>query len=464
MNKLAALAFLLGLIGLSHAPSAQAQTPTRAAINAACKPGVDPQTPGDNNYPGGLSAVGSGLTPQTLPGATTVSAREAKCIIDKFGGEVVVLAAMIGSEQLPGALNAYDAASSSPTLQASFATALEKVARGDKNRPIIVYCHHDRCFLSYNVALRAVQAGYRNVFWMRPGIAGWRAAGYPLAATAASATAKSTPPPTRSENLPSVRAGIERCRKNDLDYTAEDWAQMLTQIPSQADQDKAFIRDRDEKAKWYKLCLGNVVRDANGPLGKAEANKALAAADGEVAAMFNAARREVESNPAKYLSMTWSSHQPAKLRADLAALKSVKTLEQACGSFDFTQPAITGSDDNNNYIESLSRRRLQYGDCLAAYRAETRWTNKTFGLSSANKWVKATRRFTCASTANRPNCIPNEPFNTIAGIASDANVDFANRQDKLHSAEWSRSNDLIRRGNAWIEELNRRIRAFNAGY
>ena len=40
---------------------------------------------------------------------------------------------MNGSEQLPGALNAYDAASNSPTLQAPFATALDKVARGDKN-------------------------------------------------------------------------------------------------------------------------------------------------------------------------------------------------------------------------------------------------------------------------------------------------------------------------------------------
>lgn len=463
MKRLSIAAFVLAMFGLGQVSPAAAQTPTRAAINAACKPGADPQTPGDNNYPGGLSAVGSGLTPQTLPGATTVSAREAKCIIDKFGAEVVVLAAMNGSEQLPGALNAYDAASNSPTLQAPFATALDKVARGDKNRPIIVYCHHDRCFLSYNVALRAVQAGYRNVFWMRPGIAGWKAASYPLAGSGASASAGGTTP-ARPENLQRVRAGIERCRKEDLDYTAEDWAQMLTQIPSQTDQDKAFIRDRDEKAKWYKLCLSNVARDANGPQGRAEANKALAAADGEIAAMFNAARREVESNPAKYLSMTWDAHRPSALRADLATLKGVKTLEQACGSFDFSQPAITGTNDNNNYVRSLNERRIQYGSCLQSYREDSRPMNKTFGLTSANKWVKATRRFTCASTANRPNCIPNEPFNTIAGIATDANVDIALRQDKLFWAQRSRIDDLIRRGNAWIDEVNRRVRAFNAGY
>lgn len=434
---------------------AAGQTPTRAAIDAACKPGGDPQIPGDESYPGGLSPHSGGLTPQHVPGVTTVSAREAKCIIDRFGNEVLVLAAISDGEKIPRAIDASEAANADASIQAQYAAALAQVARGDKNRPVIVYCHHERCFLSYNVALRTVQAGYPNVFWLRPGIAGWKAAGYPIQAP--------PPPPGVVEVSPHMRSEIERCREEDLDYDAEDWASMLTQIPVQADQDKAFIRDRDEKAKWFKLCLDNVARAANGPADKAEAAKAVAAADAVVAAMFEAARREVEANPAKYLGMKWDSHQPARLRADLAALSAVKTLEQACGTFDFSQPPITGSDDNNRYIASLNARRKQHGACIMAYYNDERPINKTFGIKSANTWVHATRRFTCAVT-NSPNCIPNGPFNTIASIATDANVALANRQDKLFWEQRNRVSDLIEQGNAWIDEVNRRIGQYNASH
>lgn len=151
------------LCGLMVLPAA-AQTPTRAVIDAACKPGSDPHIPGNDSYPGGLSPSGGGLTPQHIPGATTVSAREAKCIIDRFGSEIVVLAAISDGEKLPGAIDASMAATAEAAIQADYATALAKVARGDKSRPVIIYCHHERCFLSYNVALRTVQAGYLNIF------------------------------------------------------------------------------------------------------------------------------------------------------------------------------------------------------------------------------------------------------------------------------------------------------------
>lgn len=90
--------------------------------------------------------------------------------------------------------------------------------------------------------------------------------------------------------------------------------------------------------------------------------------------------------------------------------------------------------------------------------------NKTFGIESANKWVHATRRFTYAASGNKPNCIPNEPFNTIASIATDANVMIVKRQDKLFWEQRGRVGDLIDQGNAWIEEVNRKIGQYNAEY
>jgi PQQ-dependent catabolism-associated CXXCW motif protein len=45
-------------------------------------------------------------------------------------------------------------------------------------RPVVVYCHKN-CWLSWNAAKRAISYGYRNVYWFRDGVEGWKAAGFP---------------------------------------------------------------------------------------------------------------------------------------------------------------------------------------------------------------------------------------------------------------------------------------------
>jgi PQQ-dependent catabolism-associated CXXCW motif protein len=47
-------------------------------------------------------------------------------------------------------------------------------------RPLLIYCHRS-CWLSWNAAKRAISYGYRNVYWYRDGIEGWKAAGYKTA-------------------------------------------------------------------------------------------------------------------------------------------------------------------------------------------------------------------------------------------------------------------------------------------
>jgi PQQ-dependent catabolism-associated CXXCW motif protein len=48
----------------------------------------------------------------------------------------------------------------------------------DLSRPLILYCH-EKCWLSWNGAKRAIQYGYRNVYWFPEGIEGWRKAKLP---------------------------------------------------------------------------------------------------------------------------------------------------------------------------------------------------------------------------------------------------------------------------------------------
>jgi PQQ-dependent catabolism-associated CXXCW motif protein len=50
----------------------------------------------------------------------------------------------------------------------------------DLNHVLVIYCH-ERCWLSWNGAKRAISYGYRKVYWFPDGIEGWRAAGHKAA-------------------------------------------------------------------------------------------------------------------------------------------------------------------------------------------------------------------------------------------------------------------------------------------
>jgi PQQ-dependent catabolism-associated CXXCW motif protein len=54
-------------------------------------------------------------------------------------------------------------------------------------RPVVFYCH-EKCWLSWNGAKRAIGYGYRNVYWFPDGIEGWRKSKLPTAVVQPEAT------------------------------------------------------------------------------------------------------------------------------------------------------------------------------------------------------------------------------------------------------------------------------------
>ena len=70
-----------------------------------------------------------------------------------------------------------------PALDRYFRARLAALTRGDRNRPILLYCH-PHCAMSRNAARRVLGYGYRNVFWYPDGIEGWEDAGMPTAPAA----------------------------------------------------------------------------------------------------------------------------------------------------------------------------------------------------------------------------------------------------------------------------------------
>ena len=77
-----------------------------------------------------------------------------------------------GSVWLPGA-GMPDIA---PDTDVLFRKLLSQTTGDDPEHAVVIYCH-ERCWLSWNAAKRAIAYGYRRVHWFPEGVEGWRAAG-----------------------------------------------------------------------------------------------------------------------------------------------------------------------------------------------------------------------------------------------------------------------------------------------
>lgn len=48
----------------------------------------------------------------------------------------------------------------------------------DKSKTLVIFCNAKSCWRSYKAAVTAVKQGYRDVYWLRDGIPGWKAQGF----------------------------------------------------------------------------------------------------------------------------------------------------------------------------------------------------------------------------------------------------------------------------------------------
>jgi PQQ-dependent catabolism-associated CXXCW motif protein len=81
-----------------------------------------------------------------------------------------------GGEWIPGAgLGAIP-----PAIDKLFRERLALGTHKDPTHELVIYCH-ERCWLSWNAAKRAIRYGYQSVYWFPDGMEGWRRAGLPTA-------------------------------------------------------------------------------------------------------------------------------------------------------------------------------------------------------------------------------------------------------------------------------------------
>jgi sulfur-oxidizing protein SoxY len=132
--------------------------------------------------------------PETLSGGTVIRASDLAALLKR--GSVVIVDASNSAPRpqklapqavwmppphavIPGSL--WLAGVGAGTIDAStnafYRRRLNEATSSNLDRPIVVYCH-ERCWLSWNAAKRAIRYGYRHVYWFPDGIEGWRAAGF----------------------------------------------------------------------------------------------------------------------------------------------------------------------------------------------------------------------------------------------------------------------------------------------
>ncbi|MFA5914475.1 MAG: rhodanese-like domain-containing protein [Sterolibacterium sp.] len=125
-------------------------------------------------------------TPLSVPGASTIKTLALKRLIDSASPPIVidVLGGTPGKRVvIPSAIwLGFDAGDGNvfAAEKAKFATVLSTLTNADKSRAIAFYCLGVKCWLSYNASLRAVEEGYKNVYWYRGGWESWNAARLPF--------------------------------------------------------------------------------------------------------------------------------------------------------------------------------------------------------------------------------------------------------------------------------------------
>lgn len=123
-----------------------------------------------------------GTTPTSVPGGQVITTQALATLLRDQHTPHVLLDVLGSPETLPSALPA--AWMSEPgtyrdAVQQRVVQALQQATQGRSDVTLVFYCASEECWMSYNAALRAINAGYTKVRWYRGGLAAWKSAGLP---------------------------------------------------------------------------------------------------------------------------------------------------------------------------------------------------------------------------------------------------------------------------------------------
>lgn len=117
-----------------------------------------------------------GPTPASIPGGKVITTVG---VLDLQRRQIPhVLFDVLGApDMLPNAIPAAwlsQPGSFTDEVQQRASAMFLQAAQGRKDMPLVFYCQSPQCWMSYNAALRAINAGFTNVLWYRGGVEAWR--------------------------------------------------------------------------------------------------------------------------------------------------------------------------------------------------------------------------------------------------------------------------------------------------
>ncbi|MFZ5551412.1 MAG: rhodanese-like domain-containing protein [Pseudomonadota bacterium] len=120
------------------------------------------------------------FTPVQLPGASVVTAAEAKALVAK--GAVVVDTRNereYQAKRIPGALFVpYHEKSLKDVAYDATLDDFAGLTKLDPAKPTIFHCNGAECWKSYKASRAALAQGFKQVYWFRGGLPAWEAAGF----------------------------------------------------------------------------------------------------------------------------------------------------------------------------------------------------------------------------------------------------------------------------------------------
>jgi rhodanese-related sulfurtransferase len=126
-------------------------------------------------------AMAAEALPMSIPGGTYVDVAKAKTLFDQ--GTLFVdarVAAEYADQHIKGAVNIpyKETFPKESKTAASDAFDISKLP-ADKAKAMVFYCNGSPCWKGYKAAAVSIKAGYKHVYWLRDGMPGWAAKGYP---------------------------------------------------------------------------------------------------------------------------------------------------------------------------------------------------------------------------------------------------------------------------------------------
>lgn len=439
--------------------SAQSRSERLAAAEQQCQPGREARAAIARTAP-----LPEGAMPLQLQGATTISPREAQCMIEHMGIGLYVIAAMRTQDKIPGTLvEMPQVAGDTDEIRQAYARAFSRFTGGDKASPMLFYCHHDRCQLSVIAVQRALDAGYQKLYWLRAGNSGWVSAGLPLEReVVAKAAAEKT-----QEALKWALMEVRTC---GIEVTDQDFVDIALKSPTDSAL-ATHLRSRAEDGRKTRVnCLnrareGIAKLDAQHPA-LAEIDALIKRAPDEIDQAYKAARARVEASPSSHFKAPLDNVSLLKLNNALLKAAASKSARQTCGTFDRPMPsnqaqldaANSGLDD---YRACLDRLENAAESALMDVAMGRRSSDSDFDVGEVMALVTGSARYRC-SVRSSSGCLPDASWNRVAGLATPTHIAIYERS-RANESNLARDIATLRsEANSWVDRVNAHIEQVEA--